>query len=272
MSSGMPEHARQVVAAASRQHAEHGARDRAQRVGHRADRAVAAEHGDDLAGARGLHGQLASVLEVARVVAPHRQPVLAQRALGLRRQAARAPAARGGVDDQANRSSLHGHGASVVRALAATRRPPNSPRARALRGGGLRAIAPAAPDGGGDAQRGDHDEQAEQHGRRGADAAERQRRPARRCQSRPPAARSPARGSAGCRAARARIPADAGGISRPIARSANSWRPLGGAWPRRSTALLRSPARRSASASEASAMRRSCIRSCGRAAAIARWK
>ena len=37
---------------------------------------------------------------------------------------------------------------------------------------------------------------------------------------------------------RARMPAEAGGTSSPIARSANSWRPLGGAWPSRSTALL----------------------------------
>ena len=47
---------------------------------------------------------------------------------------------------------------------------------------------------------------------------------------------------------------------------------LGGAWPSRSTACLRSSGRRSASASDASAMRRSAMRSCGRAAAIARWK
>src|ERR1019366_913275 len=71
---------------------------------------------------------------------------------------------------------------------------------------------------------------------------------------------------------RARIPAEAGGTSRPMARRAKSWRPLGGACPRRSTALMRSPARRSARASDASAMRRICIRSCGRAAAMARWK
>ena len=64
----------------------------------------------------------------------------------------------------------------------------------------------------------------------------------------------------------------AGGASRPMRRSSRSWRLEGGAWPRRSTAALRSSGRRSASASEASAMRRSCMRSCGREAAMARRK
>ena len=68
------------------------------------------------------------------------------------------------------------------------------------------------------------------------------------------------------------MPALAGGAMIDIARSANSWRLVGGVWPSFSVAVLRSPARRSASASEASAMRRSCSRSCGRAAAIATRK
>src|SRR5918999_128566 len=54
--------------------------------------------------------------------------------------------------------------------------------------------------------------------------------------------------------------------------SIRSWRFDGGAWPSFSAATLRSPARRSASASDASAMRRSWSRSCGRAAAIAALK
>ena len=66
---------------------------------------------------------------------------------------------------------------------------------------------------------------------------------------------------------RARMPAEAGGTSSPMALRANSWRPLGGAWPRRSTAVLRSPARRSARAREASAMRRMSS-----APAAARWR
>ena len=64
------------------------------------------------------------------------------------------------------------------------------------------------------------------------------------------------------RRARARgCPPTPGGTSRPIARSANSWRPLGGVWPRRSTASLevarrdvrRAPARRRPCAGSASA-------------------
>ena len=54
-----------------------------------------------------------------------------------------------------------------------------------------------------------------------------------------------------------------------MSRSTKSWRLDGAVWPIFSTAALRSSGRRSASASDASAMRRSCMRSCGRAAAIA---
>jgi hypothetical protein len=63
-----------------------------------------------------------------------------------------------------------------------------------------------------------------------------------------------------------------GGATSPMSRSMNSWRLVGGAWPSRVTASLRSSGRRSARASDASAIRRSCMRSCGRAAAIARRK
>ena len=55
----------------------------------------------------------------------------------------------------------------------------------------------------------------------------------------------------------------------PMRRRMNSWRLDGACWPSFSTAAFRSSGRRSASASEASAIRRSCMRSCGRAAAIA---
>ena len=68
------------------------------------------------------------------------------------------------------------------------------------------------------------------------------------------------------------MPALGGGATMPMTRSASSWRLLGGVCPSFSAATLRSPARRSASASEASAMRRSCSRSCGRAAAMATRK
>ena len=71
---------------------------------------------------------------------------------------------------------------------------------------------------------------------------------------------------------RRRMPALAGGAITPMTRSANSWRFVGGVCPSFSAAIFRSPARRSASASEASAMRRSCSRSCGREAAIAMRK
>ena len=67
-------------------------------------------------------------------------------------------------------------------------------------------------------------------------------------------------------------PALLGGAITLITRSISSWRLVGGVPPSFSVATLRSPARRSASASEASAMRRSCRRSCGRAAAIAARK
>src|SRR3954451_14426709 len=67
-------------------------------------------------------------------------------------------------------------------------------------------------------------------------------------------------------------PALGGGAITPITRSISSWRLVGGVPPSFSVATFRSPARRSARASDASAMRRSCSRSCGREAAIAARK
>ena len=66
--------------------------------------------------------------------------------------------------------------------------------------------------------------------------------------------------------------APGGGATMPMKRRASSCRLVGGVWPSFSAAALRSAGRRSASASDASAMRRSCSRSCGRAAAIAARK
>ena len=84
---GDPEHAREVVAAPSRKHPEDRARDRAQRVGDRADRAVAAEHDDDLSASRRLHSERASVVEIARVGTCDGQPSCAQSGLRLGREA-----------------------------------------------------------------------------------------------------------------------------------------------------------------------------------------
>src|SRR4051794_38185372 len=67
-------------------------------------------------------------------------------------------------------------------------------------------------------------------------------------------------------------PALGGGAMTPITRSISSCRLLGGVPPSFSVATFRSPARRSASAKEASAIRRNCRRSCGREAAIAARK
>ena len=62
---------------------------------------------------------------------------------------------------------------------------------------------------------------------------------------------------------RASIPALGGGISRPIIRSMNIWRPEGASCPSFSMASRSSSGRRSASASEAFIIWRSAGRSCG---------
>ena len=62
---------------------------------------------------------------------------------------------------------------------------------------------------------------------------------------------------------RATMPALAGGTSRPISRSMNSWRPEGASWPSFSIASFSSSGRRSASASDAFIIWRSAGRSCG---------
>ncbi len=62
---------------------------------------------------------------------------------------------------------------------------------------------------------------------------------------------------------RAARPALAGGISSPIMRSMNSWRPDGASWPSFSIAAFRSSGRRSARAIEAFIIWRSAGRSCG---------
>ena len=108
---GDPEHAREVVAATAGEHAEHGAGEIAQHIGDDADQAVAAEHHDRLTGARALLGQLAGVVEVARVDATHLQPLPAQRPLDIRRDPPGFAAAGRGVDDQADGS---GHRAIVL--------------------------------------------------------------------------------------------------------------------------------------------------------------
>ncbi len=69
------EHARQVVAAPARQHAEDRAGHGAQRVGRGPREPVAAERRGGLTAARGLERQLASVGEITGVGAPHIEPI-----------------------------------------------------------------------------------------------------------------------------------------------------------------------------------------------------
>ncbi len=149
-----------------------------------------------LARARGGHGQLARVLQVARVDATHLQPVRAQRALGLWRQSRGLAAAGGGIDDQADRSAL-GHGASVVRGAPAEAE--GVARGCSARGGGLGAVAPPPADRRGDRRA----RRSRRTGRAGCPARGRGRRRAarraRRCRGRSRAARRSARRSRGCR-------------------------------------------------------------------------
>ena len=63
-----------------------------------------------------------------------------------------------------------------------------------------------------------------------------------------------------------------GGATRPMKRRRGAGGRVGGVLAEALDGVLEVSGRRSASASEALAMRRSCIRSCGRAAAIAFWK
>ena len=105
------EHARQIVAATAGKHAQNRAWNLPQGVGEGADHAVAAERRDRLAAACGLTGELAGVVEVARVQAVHRQPEGSQLLLHGGREAPGLAAAGGGVHDQADG---RGHDASVL--------------------------------------------------------------------------------------------------------------------------------------------------------------
>ena len=151
--------------------------------------AVAAEHGDRLAGL--APPRSASSRAWARSRVSRRRtlsPCRAQRPLDVRRHASGPAAAGGGVDDQADG---RGHRASVVRAR--RRRVGRDERAggrrRVLARRGLGAVAPAAPDRG-DRRRA---RRSRRTGRAGRPARGRARRtaarPARRCRGRSRAAR-----------------------------------------------------------------------------------
>ena len=85
--------------------------DLAQRVRDPADHSVSAQRGHGLPGPRGLDRKLAGVVEVTGVLAPHHQPLTAQRAVHPGRQTPSPTAPSGGVDDQPDGRR---HGASVV--------------------------------------------------------------------------------------------------------------------------------------------------------------
>src|ERR1019366_1901274 len=260
---GDPEHACEVVPAPAGKHAEDRPGDRLQRVGEDPDHAVAAERDDRLSGPRGLASELARVLEMERFATAHAQAVPEQRLLDCGCNAPGLAAAGSWINDQADGI---GHEASLVVAdvaggscgtqaagalCALLRR--RRPIAAAIANAAITTNSPSRMPG------------ARPMPPKGRETSSTRPSPtAMNTMIKAMIRRMPRM--------RARIPAEAGGTSRPMARRAKSWRPLGGACPRRSTALLRSPARRSARASDASAMRRICIRSCGRAAAMARWK
>ncbi len=96
------EHARQVVAAPARQHAEERAGHGTQRVGRGPGEPVAPECDRQLPATRATQRELAGVVEVAGVLAAHGEAVAAQGIDHARRGAPGAAAAGRGVDDQAD--------------------------------------------------------------------------------------------------------------------------------------------------------------------------
>ena len=100
-SSGMPSHAREVVAAAAGQHADDGARDVAQRAGDGAEQPVAAERHDHApALRRGRRASSRGVAEVARGVDLEADAEGAQARLDGGQRPGGAAAAGGGIDDE----------------------------------------------------------------------------------------------------------------------------------------------------------------------------
>ena len=168
-------------------HAQHRARDAPQRVGDRADHAVAAEHHDGLAGAGGLAGQLARMVEVARVARCdlEARPRSAARP-PARRVAALPPPAEGLTIRQTGRSASSRRAywrraAETLEALGGVGQP-----AQAACWRGLAACRPTAAI---IAEDGEHDEQPEQHAGRESRRRRTAARSARRCRGRSRAAR-----------------------------------------------------------------------------------
>ncbi len=130
-SLGDAEHAHQIVAAPTGQQAKHRARNLAQDVGDRADRAVAAEHDDGLSRARGVTREHACVIQVARILAAHLQAKLAQRPLDAGGDSARPATPGRRVHQQADGLAMHRP--SVLPAAKVRPRP----RPGAVRPGGI---------------------------------------------------------------------------------------------------------------------------------------
>ena len=99
-----PEAAREVVAAAPGQHADHRA-CLPDGVGHSRDQTVASEGDRHLAGGNGALGQRAGVLKVERQLHMVLEPVAPERGAHGRQRARSAPAARGRVHDQTEHQS-----------------------------------------------------------------------------------------------------------------------------------------------------------------------
>ena len=97
---GDPDHAREVVAAPARQHADDRARHVAQRAGDGAEHPVAAQRHHDPAALRPGHRELARVVEVAGGVDLEADPERAQARLDGRQRLGGPAAAGGGVDDE----------------------------------------------------------------------------------------------------------------------------------------------------------------------------
>ena len=110
-----PKDAREIVAATTRQHAENRTGHLAQGVGHGAGESIPAQGDSDFPGTPGLTRERAGVLEIASLREPNGEAVTLQRTHDVRRGAPGAPAAGGGVHDQADRGAYGdvGHGASL---------------------------------------------------------------------------------------------------------------------------------------------------------------
>ncbi len=122
------QHARQIVAPASGQHAQQGARDLTQDFRHRADHPIAAETHDRLAARSRLARKLPGMIEVPRELAAHAEAMAPQGARHRRQRPARFAAAGSRVHDQAQ--TLAHHASVLGRALTVGPRLGEPPSAR----------------------------------------------------------------------------------------------------------------------------------------------